>query len=1398
MAKTLVGPRSRAFPLRAFVAGLALLPICQAAPVTVPYVENFNLGASSFTTSSTANTSWTYIGGKLHASVTSGGTPTAATVQAPAFQKGFVIESTIKVQPGGNAENTFGLGFLGNDATLTGNPTAPYYLADVKPGISAIRLVRIATNTDFLINNEPLSFALNTTEDFKISVEGAYENTSLRITLTVTQGASFSQHVYEEEVPLSGTYFGLRTRTNTGALQADYDDFTLRALTDVKFSGVPFGFAHAGVNYESTVTTESSDGETVTLTSEQLPEWLTFTPRPNGTGTLSGTPPVGTTGTATVRLKATNESGASTINESTISLLGVSGVIISEFMASNGGPFLDEDGDESDWLEILNATPNPADLSGWMLKDDKASWTIPSGIIIPPYGNLIVFASDKNRGSASVPLHLNFKLSTNANSYLALVRPDNSIASQYTYPAQRQGVSYGAWGDYTSIGYLLTPTPGTVNAPQGVIGFATDPTFSVPRGILNAPQNLTIASTLQGATLSYTLDGSLPTPTNGTLAPAPNGTTGPSITFNVTSTSVIRAVAFLNGYAPSTAITHTYLFFDDIIHQSSTGAPPPGWPAGPIKSQVLDYGMDPEIVTPGDAQKVKDALASLPSFSLVTDRNHLFSPDTGIYVNAYGREEAWERPTSLEMIKPDGTSAFQINCGMRMRGGASRSATNPKHSFHFYFRGEYGASHLEYPLFENQGAQGFDRIDLRSTQGRSWHYSGGDQATYMRDEWSRLTQGEMGHAYTRSRFAHLYINGQYWGIFATQERADDAFAASYFGGEKEDYDVIKTYVLPHRVEAADGDALAWNDLHAKATAGFASDAAYLAIQGRDPNGQPSATIKPLVEIDNLIDYMILNMFAGNTDGPVNPNANVPKNFYCFRPRDGSAGFRFVAHDFEDTMSGTNVTGNTAVGTTLPYFNPRWLHLQLAQNASYRKRFADRVHKNLFNDGKLASAQNLQRWNDMRAILSPAMIAESARWGDAKRAAPYKVSDWNTNCTSVANHLNARPNGLITQLRSTPIPPLFPSIDAPSFSQHGGVIVSGFQLTVTSPANTQIYYTTNGADPSDAGATSYSGPITLTSASVTVKARAKHNTTSEWSALNEARFTFQPVPAAIGNLVISEVNYNPPPSAADPNDLSEFIELHNPSTSLVDLTGVRLATAVEFTFPSMLLGPDERIVIIKDATSFRAIHGSGPVVAGIWTGSLNQTGEAVILVAANGSEIERVTYSSGLPWPPSASDKGRSLVRVRPDLPANHSGSWRASMADNGNPGGSDGVPLTGWLSTHSFADANSISPGGLKALLHYATGISPDASTSPEILITRNADHDVITIRRSVASLDYVRFHIDQSPDLTSWPSSTDVDNAGTNNMIARINNSDGTETVSIKIPGTASPRFYRIRYTTR
>ena len=178
---------------------------------------------------------------------------------------------------------------------------------------------------------------------------------------------------------------------------------------------------------------------------------------------------------------------------------------------------------------------------------------------------------------------------------------------------------------------------------------------------------------------------------------------------------------------------------------------------------------------------------------------------------------------------------------------------------------------------------------------------------------------------------------------------DSDHAASYFGGEKEDYDVIKTRTRPHRVESLDGDPAAWTRLYDAAVAGFASDSAYFAVQGLTPTGEPDPAGDNLVDIDNLIDYMIVIFYTGQRDGPVNINANVPKNFFALRPRDGRFGFRFYVHDNEDSLdsSSANVTGNNNTGDRLTYFNPKWLHQRLSSNARYRQRFGDLVHRHFF-------------------------------------------------------------------------------------------------------------------------------------------------------------------------------------------------------------------------------------------------------------------------------------------------------------------------------------------------------------------------------------------------------------------------------------------------------------------
>ena len=139
---------------------------------------------------------------------------------------------------------------------------------------------------------------------------------------------------------------------------------------------------------------------------------------------------------------------------------GADRVLITEFMASNTRTLADEDGDFSDWIEIYNAGTNTVNLLNWSLTDNAGKlnkWTFPSTNIAP--GRFIlVFASNKNRRTPGATLHTNFKLDANPPEFLALVRPDGSIASQFssTFPAQFRDVSYGFGEELADITFVAS------------------------------------------------------------------------------------------------------------------------------------------------------------------------------------------------------------------------------------------------------------------------------------------------------------------------------------------------------------------------------------------------------------------------------------------------------------------------------------------------------------------------------------------------------------------------------------------------------------------------------------------------------------------------------------------------------------------------------------------------------------------------------------------------------------------------------------------------------------------------------------------------------------------------------------------------------------------------------
>ncbi len=937
-------------------------------------------------------------------------------------------------------------------------------------------------------------------------------------------------------------------------------------------------------------------------------------------------------------------------------------------MASNGQGLADEDGEYSDWIEIYNPGPDPVDLGEWSLTDNSDvlnKWEFPS-VTVPANGYLVVFASGKNRNTPK--LHTSFSLAE-AGEYLALVHKDGTVLTEFrpAYPTQRPDISYG-YDASGSLAFFATGTPGAVNG-GGVVNFVEDTKFSHDRGFYDTAFDLIITTATPGATIRYTTNGLPPTATTGSVYSGP---------IRISGTTTIRAAAFFTGYQPSNVDTQTYIFLDDVIRQASNGAAPAGWPSS-WGANTVDYGMDPDIVNSATyAPSIKNDLKTIPSFSIVMNLNDLFSSTTGIYANPGQDGVAWERPCSLELIHPDGTRGFQVNAGIRIRGGFSRSTSNPKHAFRFFFRREYGDGKLNYPLFGDDAAAEFDKIDLRTFQNYSWSFQGDGQGIFMRDQFSRDAQLEMGQQAERGDYYHLYINGMYWGVFNTCERPEAAYGETYFGGAEDDYDTIKVEAGPYAVNATDGNMTAWTALYNLAKAGVSTDAAYQRLLGNNPDGTPNPTYPVYIDEINLIDYMLLIIYTGNKDAPISNflGNDRPNNWYGLRNRniDARMGFKFFSHDAEHTLlvGDLNIdrTGPFPAGdTSVTYSSPQYIFKQMVANAEFRLKVADRVRRYFFNGGLLTPEANRARLLRRRDELDRAVVGESARWGDAKRSTPFTRQDWVNAVNNVLNNFLPQRTGIVlNQLRADG---LYPNVAAPALNQYGGNVNPGFVLTMSGTG--EIYYTLDGTDPRLVGgalsskAIRYSTGIPLNE-NAHVMARMRSGTT--WSALVEAEFK---IIRTFKELMITELMYNPPAFGNIDGDDLEFIELKNVGSQELDLSGIRFTNGIAYTFPNgTRLAPGAFYLLVQNTTNF-AMKYPGVRIDGVFTNNLANSGEALALIHAAGAPIQQFSYDDQAPWPITADGGGFSLVPIafNTSLDFNLPTSWRASSQVGGSPGTDD-------------------------------------------------------------------------------------------------------------------------------
>ncbi|RIK80473.1 MAG: hypothetical protein DCC68_10965 [Planctomycetota bacterium] len=545
------------------------------------------------------------------------------------------------------------------------------------------------------------------------------------------------------------------------------------------------------------------------------------------------------------------------------------------------------------------------------------------------------------------------------------------------------------------------------------------------------------------------------------------------------ASGVIRL--YLDDVPPNDGAKRTFL---DSVGYSQGDVPtlvPRFYPAVWQASAGGDFTMDPNVVSQWDDNNpanndfgIRQSLLSLPTMSIVMDPADLWGQATGIYPNATSTGTAWRRQASIEYYDPNSGDQFQYNAGVQMHGGASRdNVRQKKHSFRLIFNDQFdGPNTLPFPLFGDEATDNINTVVLRAfftdsfaTRTQTGRYSPLD-SMYLRDVWMRETQIAMGHQSAHNNYVHLYINGLYWGLYNPAERPDEAFQAEYYGGDREDYDIIKDFN-----ELFAGNRTAWDQMFALANqlTGPNPDAIYEQLRGNNPDGTRNPAYPVLLDMDNFADYMLLHLYAGAEDWPHH-------NWYAARNRtDASTGFKFFVWDQEIVLDGRYRDRTDAANAN----SPAELFSELRNSPAFRSHFADRVQKHMFNGGALSTEANQGLWMEWADRIEAAIVAESARWGDAREGESIVVDSGDPAVivpTMTVNHWRAErdnvrdnyfPQSHTLTIDRLIADGLYPTIAAPEYSDHGGSVPLGYLLTMSDPngqAGNVIYYTTDGSDP----------------------------------------------------------------------------------------------------------------------------------------------------------------------------------------------------------------------------------------------------------------------------------------------------------------------------------------------
>lgn len=883
-------------------------------------------------------------------------------------------------------------------------------------------------------------------------------------------------------------------------------------------------------------------------------------------------------------------------------LKGEWAVKITEICSNNSTVLADQNGAYLPWFEIHNYSEEAIDIDGLFITDDindPEKWKIDYPSAAPGDTTAVIspgsFRIVWSGAIESSILHTNFSLSPTGGT-LAVFSPELGLLDHVVYGAIEEDLSYGWQSENSVYNYFAATSPGATNSATALFETVPIPVPNVIGGFYNEDQLVSLNCSLEGVEIFYTLDGSEPD-SSDPLYTEP---------IELTENTILRCIAQKTGYISSPSTNHSYFF-----------------------------GID----------------STFPIVSLVTEPSHWTGPD-GMNTIA-NRILGVEKPVHIEFFEPDGTRTIAQNIGMKIHAPDSR----PQQSLRIYARSIYGVSKMAHNIFPDKDISTFKRLVLRNG-GNDGLQTGG---THFRDPLVHdiFKEQRAGNMYAAYRPAHVYLNGDYWGIYNIRERQDKHYIKSNY--DETEIDLLERSAnSPGTRKAWAGDWIAYNDFED-----------YLYENNMSLPEHEEYLLNEL-DIENAIDYYLTEIYTGNRDWLTNNIKFWKKHedgkwrWLLWDTEYGMGRYPPIEHALPDfnSLSMAITWGGWDLSPANYGSNTRFLRHLVGYEGLNNTNTIEAAEANpLFKQKFISRGADLlnmyqreaymsDRIDVFKELLSPEVQMQLDRWGG-------DMESWEEAIESLRGYTQARPYYVRQNMMNQFDLETDYLLDLNVHPENGGKI----KVNTISPQSMPwdgYYFSqipvniTAQANPGYQFVSWNNGDITTP--------------THSFIADDQQSFTayYEEITEPLG-IVINEINYNSHVSF----DTGDWIELYNPEGNPIDMSlwhfknsaGTTIYTFEEGT----VMLPGDYKILCKDESSFTALYPAiDPIPADF---NLSDAGDQIRLYDQNENLIDEVSYGVENPWSLYPNGNGPTLELIQATWDNNVAPSWRASFLPHGTPGG---------------------------------------------------------------------------------------------------------------------------------